>query len=58
MEDEIYHDLPLMSIADQLRITDEYLQQYLRQQTQIDSNVTLWFKSILESLHRLESLMK
>lgn len=49
-------DLPLMPLNAQIETTQWYLDKYRTEQNPIDSNVTLWFESVLESLHRLKSL--
>lgn len=47
----------MMSLEQQLEKAQEYRDKY-REQVPIDSNITLWFESIIESLHRLINLEK
>ena len=57
IENEL-NSMPLMTVEDQIAVADSYLRRYREQQLPIDPNVTLWFESVLESLHRLKSLQR
>ena len=48
--------LPLMTLDEQIATAEHSLQKYREKPEPINSNVTLWFESIIESLHRLKSL--
>lgn len=47
-----------MTIDQQIERAKTYLALYRKQQVDIDTNVTYWFESIIESLERLKELTK